>query len=160
MQLLFPVNMTLQKGLTACVASMLALIAPIKPLLLVAFEFVLFDFIIGVWASRSRAKKAGKLSEWGFESKKAWRTLYKLVFVLMGIVFAFHLDSYVLSFADLKLPNLFCGFVCGVELWSFLENAASISDYPVFRWLKKYMGEKVKEVTGQDIEKLQEKERE
>ena len=30
------------------------------------------------------------------------------------------------------------GFTCGVEFWSFLENAAQLSDAPLFRWLRRY----------------------
>ncbi len=116
--------------------------APIQTLVQMVFEFIAIDFIVGVWASRVKAKRAGKLSEWGFESKKAWRTIWKLLFVIIGIVLFYHLDCVILSFVELRMPQLFCGFVCSVELWSFLENAACISTHPVFKWLKKYMGEK------------------
>ena len=118
---------------------------PVKTLCLMAFEFIAIDFVVGVWASYARAKKAGRLAEWGFESRKAWRTIWKLCFVIIGIVLCDHLDHSVLTFVELNLPKIFCGFVCGVELWSFLENAACISNSPIFRWLVKFMGAKLQE---------------
>lgn len=127
--------------------------APVQSLVLISLEFITIDFIIGVIASRVRAKRAGRLSEWGFESDKAWHTIWKAVFVFIGICLAHQLNEYIFTFVDLQLTNVFCGFVCGVEFWSILENSACISDHPVFRWLKKYMGKKVKEI-GIDPEDL------
>lgn len=127
--------------------------APVQSLVLISLEFITIDFIIGVIASRVRAKRAGRLSEWGFESEKAWHTIWKAVFVFIGICLAHQLNEYIITFVDLQLTNVFCGFVCGVEFWSILENSACISDHPVFRWLKKYMGKKVKEI-GIDPEDL------
>jgi hypothetical protein len=37
---------------------------------------------------------------------------------------------------DLHLTNLLTGFICGVEMWSFLENACRISDAPLLRHLR------------------------
>lgn len=127
--------------------------APVQSLVLISLEFIIIDFIIGVIASRVRAKRAGRLSEWGFESEKAWHTIWKAVFVFIGLCLAHQLNEYIFTFVDLQLTNVFCGFVCGVEFWSILENSACISDHPVFRWLKKYMGKKVKEI-GIDPEDL------
>ena len=61
-----------------------------------------------------------------------------------------------MDYRSLHLTNAFCGFVCAVEFWSFLENAACISNHPLFRWLKKYMGKKVKEscdIDPEDVDK-------
>lgn len=128
---------------------------PVSTLCLTALEFIIIDFIVGVWASYARAKKAGKVEQWGFESKKAWKTIWKLIFVIAGIVMCDHLDHQVLTFVELNLPKIFCGFVCGVELWSFLENAACISNSPVFMWLRKFMGDKVSEfvITPDNVDK-------
>ena len=53
------------------------------------------------------------------------------------------IDTCILPVAGLRLANLFTGFVCGVELWSYLENAAEISEHPLFRKLKKYMKQEI-----------------
>lgn len=148
-------DMPVGKWFTAVIGILGSYFAPVQTLILIVIEFIAIDFVIGVIASRVRAKRAGKLSEWGFESDKAWHTVLKAVFVVLGIVMAHHVDAYVVNFVDLHLTNIFCGFVCGVEFWSFLENAACISDHPVFRWLKKYMGRKVKETCDLDLDNLE-----
>lgn len=52
---------------------------------------------------------------------------------------AWTLDSLVLDFAHLNLAKVFTGFVCGVEFWSYLENAADISNHPMFSALRNLM---------------------
>ena len=44
---------------------------------------------------------------------------------------------------QLNLAKLFTGFTCGVEFWSFLENAAQLSEAPLFRWLRRYAKRRV-----------------
>ena len=42
------------------------------------------------------------------------------------------------------------GFVCGVELWSFLENGATISNSPLLAWLGRIVKRRVdEEVQGE-----------
>ena len=44
---------------------------------------------------------------------------------------------------QLNVAKLLTGVTCGVELWSFLENAAQLSDAPLFRWLRRYVKRRV-----------------
>lgn len=125
------------KNSCGVVAALFSLLTPVRPLIVCAIVFVGIDFITGVVASYKRASRKGV--PWAFESQKAWRTILKLGFVLCGIVLAWLIDVWILPFMHLHMANLFTGFVCGVEFWSYLENAADISNHPVFRWLKKYM---------------------
>ncbi len=123
--------------------SLCALFAPITPLVWCVVAFIGVDFLTGIAASRARAKHEGK--EWYFRSFYAWRTIYKLGFTLIAVGMAWLLDECVMSFVTLNLARLVTGFVCGVEMWSFLENAAQISDAPLFRWLQKFVYQKVKD---------------
>lgn len=118
-------------------SSLVALLAPIEGLVICAVVFVAIDFGTGVWASYKRARRAGL--RWTFSSRRAWDTLTKLVFVMAGIALAHLLDGVILTFVELNLANIFTGFVCGVEFWSYLENAADISGHPLFRALKKLL---------------------
>ena len=123
--------------------------APIRELVLCAVAFIAVDFITGVAVSYKRAKMEGV--DWGFESTKAWATVVKLACVMAGIVLAWLIDSYILDFMNLRLANLFTGFVCGVEFWSYLENAAEVSQHPLFRRLKRFMKSKLdRELGGAD----------
>lgn len=124
----------------------LAYLSPIKPLVICALVFIGIDFMTGVIASWKRARNAGQ--PWAFESARAWRTIMKLIFVMVGICMAWMIDKDLLDFASLNLAKLFTGFICAVEFWSYLENAAEISDHPVFRSLRRFMKDRLKEQGG------------
>ncbi len=113
------------KYLSGLIAGVASFFAPVEPLLVMAVAFVAVDFLTGVLADRHRARSEG--GAWRFESRKAWRTITKLSFVMAGIVLAWMLDQLLLPLANLRLANLFTGFVCGVEFWSYLENATTIT---------------------------------
>ena len=123
------------------VVTLLSLFAPVKSVICCTLCFVLIDFITGVAASRAVAKREGRV--WYFESREAWRTLYKGGFVVMAIGMMWILESCVLDFMTLNLTKLLAGFICSVEMWSFLENAAQLSDAPLFEWMRKYLHRRI-----------------
>ena len=42
-------------------------------------------------------------------------------------------------------------FVSGVAAgWSFLENAAQLSDAPLFRWLRRYVHRRIRKEAGDE----------
>lgn len=116
------------------------------PLFVTVTVFELIDFLTGCVKSYVLSKR--KKERFAFESIKAWRTIYKYVFILIGIVLAEMLDRTLGFEARLRFANYFTAFCCGVEFWSFLENAAVISDHPIFRWLRKFMKFKVEDQIG------------
>ena len=123
------------------------------PLFVTVTVFELADFVTGVIKSAVVAKRAKQ--KFAFESVKAWRTIYKYVFILVGIVLAEMLDEALAIETRLRFANYFATFCCGVEFWSFLENAAVISDHPVFRWLRRYMKFKVEDQIGMSFDDVQ-----
>ena len=141
-------------------AGIAALFAPIGPLAATTVVFIGVDFLSGVAADRAAALREGRA--WYFESCKAWRTVLKLSFALeardllklalalTAISMAWLIDSCVLDFMRLNLARLLTGFTCGVELWSFLENAAQLSDAPLFRWLRRYVHRRIRKEAGDE----------
>jgi phage-related holin len=129
-------------GLLAAIA---ALLCPVATLVGVASLFILIDFITGIAASHTVARREGR--KWWFESRRAWRTVAKAGFVAISIVMMWLIDHHLLEFMHLNLANIFTGFVCGVELWSFFENATIISQSSLFvwlgRWIKRRIGREV-----------------
>ena len=123
-----------------------ALFAPIKPLILCALSFILVDFVTGVIASRCEAKQRGE--QWYFSSHEAWRTIRKAGFVLLTISMSWLIEWCILDFVTLNLTRILTGAICGVEMWSFLENASVLSDAKLFEWLRKYVKRKVEEEIG------------
>ena len=138
----------LSKYASGLVAALAALLCPITPLIITASLFVAIDFLTGILASYVAAKNSGQ--KWRLESRKAWRTVYKLCFIVTGIVMTWLVDSLVLGFMELNLANLFTGFVCGVELWSFVENAATISQSKLFEWLSRWIKSKLRKEVGDE----------
>lgn len=125
------------------------------PLFFTVVIFETMDFVTGVIKSGVVSKRKGE--RFAFESIKAWRTIYKFVFILIGIVLAELLDHTLAEESRLRFANYFTAFCCGVEFWSFLENAAVISDHPVFRWLRKFMCVKLEDQLGTKFEDNEEK---
>lgn len=122
------------------------LINDLFPLFICVLVFECADFVTGVWKSKVVSKRDHKA--FAFESIKAWRTIYKIVFIFIGIAMSELIDSSLLPFGTIHLAKYFTAFCCGVEFWSFLENAAVISNHPIFRMLKKYMKNKVDDAIG------------
>lgn len=147
-------NLYSNKMFAGVFASLAALICDnLLPLFVTVVLFEAMDFITGVVKSAVLAKRAGR--RFAFESVKAWRTIYKVVFILIGIVLAEMLDKTIAEETRLRFANWFTAFCCGVEFWSFLENAAVISDHPLFRWLRKFMKLKVEDQLGMTLEESQ-----
>ena len=111
---------------------------PIATLLLCVVIFIGVDFLTGCWAGLSRARRSGR--RWFFSSHVAWRTIEKLFFSLGVILLSFILTRHVIGFIPHSnlLPNICTAFICGVEFWSFLENAADISEARVFVLLRRF----------------------
>lgn len=120
----------LYRCVSGLAAGAAALFAPIGPMAATTAAFIGIDFLTGVAADRAAARREGRT--WYFESREAWRTVLKLALALTAIAMAWLIDRCVLGFTRLDTARLFAGFICGVEMWSFLENAAQLSDARCF----------------------------
>lgn len=126
-------------GLLAAAASYFA---PVKGAVLVTFAAIIIDLCTGAWA--------GYVKHEGVQSKKLWRTGSKLLLAFTVISLAHSIDS-EMGIDGISLSKISAWFFVGFEFWSILENATIISDFPVFRALRKYMRTEVKEKTGIDL---------
>ena len=130
------------KYVSGAALAIVGALCPITPLITSAVAFITIDFLTGIIASRAEAKREGV--PWRLESRKAWRTLFKLGFTAMAIVMTWIMECCLEGVVELHLAKFFTGFVCGVELWSFLENAANISEAPIFVWLGKIVKRRIR----------------
>ena len=133
---------TLFRLISGATAAAAAFLLPVAPLLAAAVAFVAADFLSGIAASRAESRRRGR--QWRFERRLAWRTVVKLGFVAAAVVMAHTIDCCMPDFMNIQFARLFTGFTCGVELWSFLENAAVVSRAPLFRRLGVYVDNKLK----------------
>ncbi len=117
-------------GLAAALASLLA---PVGPVVAVTVLFIFVDFLSGVAADRAVALREGRT--WFFESRKAWRTVVKASLAVAAVVMGWLVESCIMRTAQVPMARPLAGFICGVEFWSFIENAASITQSELFRHL-------------------------
>ena len=137
----------LYRFINSLLLGLTALFAPIKPVILCALAFIFVDFVTGVLASRCETKKRG--DQWYFSSHEAWRTIRKAGFVLLTIAMSWLIEYCILDFVTLHITRIIAGAICGVEMWSFLENASVLSDGKLFRWLRNYVRRKVEKEIGE-----------
>ena len=135
------------RHVNAAMIGLFALFAPIEPMVWSALLFVAVDFVTGVLASRHEARSAGRA--WFFSSYEAWRTVRKAGFAVMAIAMSWIVESCVLNFMTLNLTRIIAGAICGVEMWSFLENASVLSDARLFMWLRNYVRRRVEKEIGE-----------
>lgn len=132
-----------EKIMFAAIAGLSGFFAPLWILVLWMTIFVMFDLISGIMA----AKRRGEL----LQSKKLRRTINKLIWYFSAILLANGLDVGILGFIALYLANFTTAIICGVELYSILENAYSITGNRVFWLLTQFTTKKIKETTDVDI---------
>ena len=135
------------KVVNGLMMSFVALFSPIQPVVMCALLFIAIDFVTGVLASRCEARRRGE--RWYFSSREAWRTIRKAGFVLLTIGMCWLVECCILSFMTLNLTRVIAGAICGVEMWSFLENASVLSDAKLFDWLRNYVKRKVENEIGE-----------
>ena len=69
--------------------------------------------------------------------------------MLLTIAMSWLIECCILSFVTLNLTRIIAGAICGVEMWSFLENASVLSDAKLFEWLRNYVRRKVEKEIGE-----------
>lgn len=101
---------------------------------------VLIDLITGIWASRVQGK--------GIKSKKLKISVYKLAlyYLIVGLVFCIDKEM-----GMIQIHKAMAWAICGFEVWSILENGAKITNHRVFRILKRYMEDRVKDNIGVEL---------
>ena len=72
----------------------------------------------------------------------------KTWFVLLTIVMTWLVESCVLDFMNLHLTRMVAGVICGVEMWSLLENISVLSDARIFVWLRQYVHRRIEKEIG------------
>lgn len=127
--------------LAGALMSVIGFFEPIRNVVHLVIMLSILDFIVGVFVSRKRGV--------AIKSKKMWRTIEKMALELIIILVAFCIDEFVGYF---PIHQAIAWFICGVEFYSILESIAKISDHRVFRVVKGFMSDKIKEKTGSTLE--------
>lgn len=113
--------------------SMCTLIAPIKPMVVMAIATIILDMAFGIWRS---VKKNGWAS---IRSRRLSNTISKSLLYSGAIVFIFLLEKFVLGdllayfiSVDLLMTKAFTAFCVFTELKSINENYQSVTGVNVW----------------------------
>ena len=114
---------------------------PVREMVHLVIIAITIDLIFGIIAARKR--------EEGIKSRKLWRTMYKMIISVIVIALAYSMDKEIGM--QLQIHRFIAWVITGFEIWSILESAGQITNHKLFRILKSFMEDKVKDVTGIDI---------
>lgn len=126
------------------ITSVMAFFEPLWVLILWFFIFVACDFATGISASIKERKI--------ITSNKLSRTIKKLLMYTMVIVLVHAIDKDMLVVVDLGLAKICATIICGIELYSILENCYRLTGNQVFKVLTQFTLKKIEHQTGVDLE--------
>ena len=125
------------------IASIMSFFEPIGVLLLWLFIFVMCDMITGMIASSCE----GKI----ITSRKWVKTIGKLFMYSMTISLLHGIDVDMLII-PVGLAKICSTLICGIELYSILENCYRITGNRVFKILTQFTLKKIEKETGVNLE--------
>ena len=133
----------LDKFWAYCITGTMAFLEPLGVLMLWFFIFIAVDMITGISASIKERKI--------IESNKLRKTVYKLFMYCTVIVLVHGIDVEMITMIDLNLAKISSAIICGIELYSILENCYRITGNNVFRILTRFVLKKVEDGAGVDL---------
>ena len=126
------------------ITALMGFFEPIEILILWMLIFIVSDMITGIHAS---------LSEGGhIQSCKLQKTVHKFVLYTLTIILLEGLDKYLFDLMDLHLANIGATIICGIELYSILENCYRVTGNVVFKVLTQFTLKKIGEKTNVELD--------
>ncbi|MBO7735222.1 MAG: phage holin family protein [Methanobrevibacter sp.] len=125
------------------ITSILGFFEPLWVLMLWFFIFIACDFITGISASIKERQV--------ITSNKLSRTIKKMLMYCMVIVLVHAIDKDMLVFIDLSLARICATIICGIELYSILENCYRLTGNQVFKILTQFTLKKIEDNTGVNV---------
>lgn len=116
-------------------AALLSFFEPIGVVLLWMFVFILADMLSGMYASLKEGKH--------LESHKMQKTVAKTIMYSTCVILLHAIDSYMLTIADCGLAKGGSTIICGIELYSILENFYRATGNRVFKMLTTFVLTKI-----------------
>ena len=127
------------------ITALMGFFEPIEILILWMLIFIISDMITGIHAS---------LTEGGhIQSCKLQKTVHKFILYILTIILLEGLDKYLFDLMDLHLANIGATIICGIELYSILENCYRVTGNVVFRILTQFTLKKIGDETGVELDK-------
>ena len=118
---------------------------PLGVLMLWFLIFVACDMVTGITAS---VKERKIITSHGMQ-----RTVVKFLMYSMTIILLHAIDSYMLIISNLGLAKIGATIICGIELYSILENCYRITGNIVFKALTQFTLKGIEKHTGVKVKK-------
>lgn len=126
------------------ITALMGFFEPLEILILWMLIFIISDMITGIHAS---------LAEGGhIQSCKLQKTVHKFVLYTLTIILLEGLDKYLFDLMDLHLANIGATIICGIELYSILENCYRVTGNVVFKVLTQFTLKKIGDETGVELD--------
>lgn len=119
------------KVLTNILISILAILAPVKAVIITSMVLVAADLVLGLMAARRRGEA---ITSAGFR-----RTAIKLFVYEMAIILGFVAETYLIG-SLVPVTKIVSAFVGLTELKSIVENLNIINGSPIFKILLDKLG--------------------
>lgn len=120
------------------IGSLISFFEPVKSVIHLVIFMIFLDFLIGSYVSMRMGCH--------FESRKAWRTLDKLLLMLTIFLLIYKID---VTFNQFQIHGYVGWFICFIELYSMVESAAKISKR--FDSIKTFLNKVFEKKTGIDL---------
>jgi hypothetical protein len=117
--------------LKALALSILAVLAPIKTVMIVTGVLIFADLILGILAARKRGEP--------ITSAALRRTVSKMIAYQVAIITGFLCEKYLIEDA-IPVTKLIAGMIGVVEMKSILENSDTVNGDSVFGSIIKKLG--------------------
>lgn len=121
-------------------AATIGFFEPIYAVLLWMFIFVLADMVAGMYASLKEGHN--------LKSHEMQRTVIKVITYSTSVILLHGIDTYMMTIADFGLAKIGSTIICGIELYSILENFYRATNNKVFKILTTFTLKKIEEKTG------------
>lgn len=116
-------------------AGFIAFFEPLVVILLWMFIFVIADMLSGMYASLKEGKH--------LESRKMQKTVSKVIMYSTCVILLHSIDVYMLTLFDCGLAKGGSTIICGIELYSMLENFYRATGNKVFKMLTTFTLNKI-----------------
>lgn len=124
-------------------AALIGFFEPVGVVLLWMFIFILADMGAGMYASLKEGVH--------LESHKMQKTVIKVITYSTSVILLHSIDTYMMTFLDCGLAKIAATIICGIELYSILENFYRATGNVVFKVLTTFTLKKIKDTTGVSI---------
>ena len=127
------------------IAGTIGFLEPLGALMLWFLIFVACDMVTGISAA---VKERQIITSHGLQ-----RTVAKFLMYAMTVILLEAIDKYMLIAVHLGFANIGATIICGIELYSILENCYRITGNKVFKILTQFTLKKIEKETGVKVKK-------